>query len=49
MINWFLGGFIIVATMVIIVRSVNKLRNGKTMCGCEGCDPVKCSRISDDL
>lgn len=42
MINWIIGGAIILFTIFVIVKSVNKLRNGKSICDCSGCD-AQCS------
>jgi hypothetical protein len=42
MINWILGGLIIVVTLYIIFRTVNKIRKGKDICGCESCDASQC-------
>jgi hypothetical protein len=42
MINWILGGLIIVVTLYIIIRTVNKIRKGKDICGCESCDASQC-------
>lgn len=37
MINWILGGLIGAFTLYIVVRSINRARKGKSMCGCDGC------------
>ncbi|MCX7749600.1 MAG: FeoB-associated Cys-rich membrane protein [Clostridia bacterium] len=42
MINWILGGLIVVATLYIIFRTVNKIRKGKDICGCDGCNAAQC-------
>ena len=38
MINWILGGAIIIATILIIVRSIKRIKDGKSGCNCSGCD-----------
>lgn len=37
-IDWIIGGVIIVATILIVLRSIIKFKNGKGGCNCNGCD-----------
>ena len=43
MINWILGGLIIAATILIVLRAVIRVKDGKSGCNCEGCDPSDCT------
>lgn len=44
MINWIIGGIIILATILIVTRSIIRLKNGKSGCNCEGCGLENCSK-----
>lgn len=41
MINWIAGGIIFGLAILIVVRSVIKIRKGKGFC-CDGCSASKC-------
>ena len=46
MINWVLGGMIAAFTIYIIWSTFLKIKKGKDLCGCDGCDSQKCeSRV----
>jgi len=51
MINWILGGIIVAITVLIIVRSVVKMKKGKVDCGCgcSGCNPAQCNPMGRKL
>lgn len=42
MINLILGGLIITATILIVLRAVIRVKDGKSGCNCEGCNPSNC-------
>ncbi|MCO1600534.1 FeoB-associated Cys-rich membrane protein [Desulfosporosinus nitroreducens] len=41
MINWIIGGIIFGATVLIIVRSISRMKKGES--GCCGCTQSKCN------
>jgi len=44
MINWIIGGIIVLVTILIVVRFAIKVKKGQSGCGCgcPGCDKQKC-------
>lgn len=42
MINWIIGGIIVIATGIIVIRYIIRLKNGKGGCDCSGCDRSNC-------
>ncbi len=40
MINWVIGGIIMLATLFIIIKKINKIKKGEN--GCEGCNAIHC-------
>lgn len=42
MINWVLGGSIIAVTLYVIIKTIVKIKKGKDICSCDGCDPSRC-------
>lgn len=45
MINWIIGGIIVGLTILIIVRTILRMRKGKSCC-CEDCSQSQCSSRS---
>jgi|GEM_PF-1075268 len=46
MVDWIIGGIIVAVTILIIVRYVIRLKNGKAgCCDCSGCHTVQCDRM----
>ncbi|NLD45880.1 MAG: FeoB-associated Cys-rich membrane protein [Clostridiaceae bacterium] len=46
MINWIIGGVIILVTILIVARSLIRLKEGKSGCNCDGCSLEHCSKKS---